>query len=206
MDCPIPLTVDLIPKGRGNRPGLPLTLRYITVHNTGNPGATAKNHASYIKSDDAVKNKVSWHFTVDDLGAYQHLPVDEVGYHASGGNYTSIGIEVCEVANQEQAETNAVKLIAWLMDKYGLPIGKVVPHRHWDAKYCPRLILPHWDGFVKRIDTWMYCYNPKPWNGAKEISLLREKGIIDSPHKTDDKLTWGEFATVLNRFMKGSGM
>ena len=32
---------DYIPKGRKNRPGYKLTPKYVTIHNTANPNATA---------------------------------------------------------------------------------------------------------------------------------------------------------------------
>lgn len=61
---------------------------YITIHNTGSaaPTATAKQMNSYINNigpDDGYK---SWHFTVDDNEIYQHVPIDEVAWHASDGS------------------------------------------------------------------------------------------------------------------------
>ena len=78
---------DFIPAGRRNRPGTANPIRYITIHNTGNAnkGANAKAHASYLKSDTANNMPVSWHYTVDSQGAYQHLPDAEIGYHAGDG-------------------------------------------------------------------------------------------------------------------------
>lgn len=194
---------DILPRGSLNRPGIKMQPQWITVHNTGNPGVTAAQHAQYLKGNEAAKRPVSWHFTVDDRGAYQHLPLDETGWHAGDGrgpgNTASIGVEVCEVADKEAAETHAIMLIAGLLVDYDLFISNVVPHRKWYPTHCPRLILPRWDEFTHRVDTWRYVYDPKPWNGDKEIEVLREKGIIDSPHKKGDRVTWAEFATVINR-------
>jgi N-acetylmuramoyl-L-alanine amidase len=49
-------------------------MRYVTIHNTGNSnmGANAKNHASYVKSNGAANIPVSWHYTVDESGAYPY--------------------------------------------------------------------------------------------------------------------------------------
>ena len=98
----IKIIQDFIPKGRKNRPGYPMTPKYITIHETGSfgKGANAKAHAKYIKSDDAANRPASWHFTVDDTEIYQHLPLNENGWHAGDGesgigNRQSIGIEIC---------------------------------------------------------------------------------------------------------------
>ncbi len=39
----------------------------------------------------------------------------------------------------------------------------------------------------------------KPWDPAAEIALLKADGLIDSDHKPEDYVSWGEMATVLNR-------
>jgi len=154
--CPIPIVEDLIPPGRKNRPG---KLRngkaeWITIHDTGNPnpGADARMHALWVKNSETT---VSWHFTVDDHGAYQHLPLDEHGWHAGDdqgpGNMQSVGIEICEhlECNRALAEGNAAVLVAWLLAVLGLGIDRVVPHQRWcPRKYCPHLLLPRWDAWI----------------------------------------------------------
>ena len=160
LKCPIPLTEDLIPKGRGNRPGGTMVPVCVTVHDTGNPnpGADAAAHANYLKGDVAAQAPVSWHFTVDDGGGYQHLPLNEHGWHAGDGhgpgNTTSVGVEVCENADGDRpkAEDNAASLVAWLLLTLGLTVGQVVTHQHWyPGKACPHLLLPKWDWFVGLI-------------------------------------------------------
>lgn len=76
---------DFIPVGANNRPGYAMTPLYITVHNTANTavGADAAAHARYLKNPDTT---TSWHFTVDDTEIYQHLPLNENGWHAGDGN------------------------------------------------------------------------------------------------------------------------
>lgn len=77
---------------------------FITVHDTasGAPSANGRAHANWINSmanDVNSKTTVSWHFTVDEDGIIQHLPYDEVGYHAGDGtsvklSYTDTKIPV----------------------------------------------------------------------------------------------------------------
>jgi len=81
------ITVDHIPAGRKNRPGKANPCKYVTIHNTGNSskGADAKAHASYIKGGAAANLPASWHYTVDEKEAYQHIPESETAYHAADG-------------------------------------------------------------------------------------------------------------------------
>ncbi|MED3600969.1 N-acetylmuramoyl-L-alanine amidase [Bacillus subtilis] len=125
---------------------------YITVHNTSNTakGADAASHARYVKNPETA---TSWHFTVDDEKIYQHLPLNENGWHAGDGNGTgnrkSIGIEICENSDGdfEKAVSNAQWLIKKLMKEQGISFANVVPHKHWSGKECPRKLLDRWDSF-----------------------------------------------------------
>ena len=161
------ITKDLIPKGNRNRPGVKINPRFITVHDTANrtKGADAKSHARYLKNG-AGGREVSWHFTVDDKVIIQHLPLDEMGWHAGSGtgNRESIGIEICENedGNRAKAEANAIELIRHLMKELDIPISRVVPHQHWTGKYCPRNILPRWNEFLGQIKEGAKAPAPKP--------------------------------------------
>ncbi|MEG7380396.1 N-acetylmuramoyl-L-alanine amidase [Bacillus subtilis] len=148
---------DFIPASNDNRPGYALTPAYITVHNTTNTakGADAKMHANYVKNRST---SVSWHFTVDDSVIYQHLPIDENGWHAGDGtngtgNRKSIGIEICENADGdfEKATANAQWLIRKLMKENNIPLKHVVPHKKWSGKDCPGKLLEHWSSFINGI-------------------------------------------------------
>lgn len=161
---------DFVSTGRHNRPGTPIDgPKYITIHDTGNPsnGANALAHAKYIKSDTAANLPVSWHFTVDDRRAVQHLPLNEIGYHTgdTNGNRTSLGIEICENADgsRAQAEANAIDLVAGLLQQFRLGVSVVVPHKYWNNKQCPHIILGRpggWDAFVAAIRAKLDQLNP----------------------------------------------
>lgn len=132
------------------RPRYSMEAEYITIHNTGNLGASALANSIYV---DNVADYVSWHFTIGPGEVYQELPITESGWHAGDGekgtgNRKSIGIEIAEV---DGAEETAIKFVAQLIKATGISINNVVPHRHWSGKYCPRLILPHWDEFIDNI-------------------------------------------------------
>ncbi|MFS3933966.1 N-acetylmuramoyl-L-alanine amidase [Bacillus subtilis] len=147
---------DFILKGNKNRPAYPMNPQFITVHNTSNTakGADAASHARYVKNPETA---TSWHFTVDDKEIYQHLPLNENGWHAGDGNGTgnrkSIGIEICENSDGdfEKAVSNAQWLIKKLMKEQGISFANVVPHKHWSGKECPRKLLNRWDSFKAGI-------------------------------------------------------
>lgn len=81
----------MIPVGNGNRPGTssngnPFSAKYVTVHDVGAAGDATAN-ANYAVSPT---NTVSWHYTVGNEGVYQHLPLNEVGFHAGDGTATPL--------------------------------------------------------------------------------------------------------------------
>lgn len=146
-----------IPPGNVNRPDAHQP-EYITIHETGNPskGADAAAHAKYLNS---LKEKISWHYTVDDHGACQHLPDWEGGYHAGDGsgdgNRKSIGIEMCvnQDGNYEQTLRNTAELVRQLMGAYGIPLSHVVQHNHWNGKDCPQQLRKagRWQEFLSMV-------------------------------------------------------
>lgn len=166
---------SLIPvKHSKARPKYSMQAKYITVHNTGNAGATGKQNADYAVNQNEYK---SWHFTVGNNEVYQHLPITESGWHCGDGengtgNRNSIGIEIAEVYG---ADRTAIKFVAELIKATGISIDKVVSHKNWSGKNCPRLILPHWDSFIKDI---------KAELGVEEVkSEIRYKKYNDRIHE-----------------------
>ena len=155
------LVQDFIPAGSANRPGKRLAPTAITIHNTDNaaPGANAAAHARYVKGADARARQVSWHFTVDDTAVFQSLPTNEVGWHAGGGNASSIGIEICmhQGMNEQAAYERAALLTAVMARQHGISVvNGIVQHHHWTGKNCPRVLRSRsngWTGFLQRVRT-----------------------------------------------------
>lgn len=170
------ITVDLIPAGRSNRPGTRITPTHITIHNTANagPGADAAMHARYVKGADARRRKVSWHFTVDDKKVFKHLPTNEKAFHAGSGNGRSVAIEVCENRGIDKAACidRAALLTAVMMEAYNIPPERVVPHKSWTGKDCPRVLLREpggFDAFRKRAARWLE--ELRPGGGARSLGM-----------------------------------
>lgn len=159
--------------------------QYLTIHSTANMGATALQHAQYllVKGKRSKNNPrfgrsgwVTWHFTVDDREAVEHLLPSEQGDHADyggPGDRLSIGIEICEFrhrARQSAAIDRAAGLAAALAERWNIPTRNIVPHMHWprwDYRYgkpCPRILLERdrkarggwrpgtkWRSFIARV-------------------------------------------------------
>ena len=169
----------LITRGKyGRRINRPMIPRYITIHSTQNYSDDASAHAQALRAGAlrATKRKggnrigfLTWHYTVQDNLAIQHLPTTEQGEHADfdgpGNNY-SIGIEMCEHRGNNLSATieRTAKLAAYLMSSYHIPLRNVVPHYHWPRhganpphKNCPHFLMENgrpgrkWLWFLSRV-------------------------------------------------------
>jgi len=157
------ITKRYIPKGRAyGRPGYRMKPTYVTIHNTGNQadGADAEAHARFLEGG----RKVSWHYTVDADSIIQHMPTSEQAWHTgtNAGNTQSIGIESVEYPAtdagrklQAKAEDNTAWLAAKLCHDHGIPLSRVVTHKSWSGKNCPRDILPHWGAFKAQVKRYL---------------------------------------------------
>lgn len=121
-------------------------IEYIVIHDTGNTskGAGADNHYRYFNGGN---RNASAHYFVDDKEIIQTVEDTNASWHCGDGkgkygitNSNSIGVEICinSDGDYQKAVVNAAELIKHLMEKYNIPIDKVV--RHYDAsrKICPR--------------------------------------------------------------------
>ncbi|WP_243156813.1 peptidoglycan recognition protein family protein [Clostridium beijerinckii] len=118
---------------------------FIVVHDTGDPGASAQNEHDYFSGGD---RQASADFFVDDDNIIQIIDTDSYySWHCGDGrgaygikNSNSLGIEMCLKSDgtvSDETEQSTIELVLHLMDKYSIPIERVV--RHYDAsrKCCP---------------------------------------------------------------------
>ncbi|KRE33443.1 N-acetylmuramoyl-L-alanine amidase family protein [Paenibacillus sp. Soil724D2] len=149
----------ILPKGVVN-PMTPNTQQSITIHNTGNPEATAKGHIGAItQNNNGTGREASWHFTVDDRYIVQHIDTAFETWNTlagKAGNATTIAIEICEFADpvrQALAEDNAAALVKYLIAK-GIP-NVVKQHHDWSGKDCPHTIRARpngWQDFLNKVN------------------------------------------------------
>lgn len=157
----IPLTVDYLSKDHPFRTNTQRKIKYIVIHETSNAniGSNAKRHNEYIHKNR--ERQVSWHYTVDDKEIYQHLPDNEIGWHAGdkkkidGGNVNGIGIEMCVNSDGDFNKTkdNTAQLVAFLLKRYNLTINSVKTHHDFSGKHCPQNILDanDWQNFLNLV-------------------------------------------------------
>ncbi|HDR8042307.1 TPA: S-layer homology domain-containing protein [Bacillus cereus] len=216
----VPFTEWIVPAGNDNiRPQNYMSPKYITIHETDNTsvGAGARNHAQYLYNQ-AVGNTdraASWHFTVDDKEIYQHLPLNENGWHAGDGdgpgNRESIAIEIAvnSDGNYSKAVDNAKKLVAYLMKETGVPLNNIVKHQKWSGKICPANMINNgqWDVFVKSVEGYYNnLYQPKDditggWY-EEAIRELNRRGIMigegNGVFAPNRAITRAEFAQLIS--------
>lgn len=148
----------------------------ITVHNTESISVSSSTTMAEQYTRATVNGNmkdVRVHFYVDDVCAWQNLPLSLSGWHAAdgsgNGNSKTIAIEV--IGDSAKAEANAVKLTAYLLKQYGLNAdSNLFTHTHWlnvmdgksgtidylntadnSRKMCPIYILPHWSTFKNNV-------------------------------------------------------
>ena len=174
---------DIIPYTDGRvRTGIRKTsTEYVVVHDTGMPNAgnNAEGLRRYINSvaDGSAPGEAetykSWHFSIGNDGIYQHLPLDEVGYHAGdgsrvfgdtyynetyraecigGGNRNGIGIESCIDKGSDYTYTMRylAKLVAELLIQYNLGFDRIKQHNDFSGKNCPQVMRQsnRWNEFL----------------------------------------------------------
>lgn len=157
---------DLLEKNSYNRKykyGNPMPkVRFITIHNTANVGSAVRER-NYL-NNRRDNSYLSYHFAVDENEAIQVLPLDVNGWHAGdgqgAGNRASIAIEICrsrctgkDEVLYRRAEANGVKLAAFLLRKFNLPLSALRKHQDWSGKNCPHRILDEkrWESFRRRV-------------------------------------------------------
>lgn len=152
------------PKYTKTRPGIKKKrIDWIVIHDTGNndTGATGLAHSNYITKNNPSS---SWHYTVDEHLIYQHIPDNEVAWHAGdgkretgtkwysttynktnygGGNMNGIGIETCVYNGIDYLKTmkTTAKLAASLLYQYDLTIDALKMHYDFNGKSCANILI-----------------------------------------------------------------
>lgn len=141
-------------------------IHYIVIHYTANNGDTAYNNTKYFKN---VNRGASAHYFVDEKSIWQCVDEKNVAWHCgTTGEYkhincrneNSIGIEMCSRRRKdgeyyflEKTEEHTVELVRHLMNKYNIPIDRVLRHYDVTGKVCPApyvLDVSKWDAFKNK--------------------------------------------------------
>lgn len=162
----VPFRKEILPEEYLGRTNTKREIKYVVIHETANTnaGANANNNVSYLMNQ-AQREQLSWHYTVDDNEIIQTLPDDEMGYHAGdsrttpGGNANGIGIEICvnSDGDYEKAVDNAAKLAAYLLKLHKLTIDDLKQHHDFSDKNCPMIMRDSeaWSNFCKMVEGYL---------------------------------------------------
>lgn len=153
-------------------------IKYIVIHYTANNGDTDTGNGSYFSNN---KVGAGAHYFVDEDSCTQSVPDNKIAYHCetrgmpfkcSCRNANSIGIEMCsDIVNgkyviTEQTKLNAVILTKWLMQKYNVPVNKVIRHYDVCGKICP-------EPWVRNVDEWNDFKNRLEENDMTEAEVKK---------------------------------
>ena len=194
----------------------------VTVHNTDwisvASGTTPAEQYTRATVNGNMKD-VRVHYYVDNVCAWQNLPLSLSGWHAAdgsgNGNRRTIAIECIMSsaynATDKKSEDNCARLAAALLKKYGLDINHLYTHTHWlnvrdgksgtvdylnttrnPYKMCPAYILPHWAEFKKKVQAYMNVGSSTPATSSpKQLYRVRKSW-------SDAKSQIGAFSSLEN--------
>lgn len=203
-------------------PSVPMAGKIIgvTVHNTDwitvARGTTPAEQYTRATVNGNMKD-VRVHYYVDNVCAWQNLPLSLSGWHAAdgsgNGNRRTIAIE-CIMSSayndrDKKSEDNCARLAAALLKKYGLDINHLYTHTHWlnvrdgkrgtvdqlntmhnSYKMCPAYILPHWAAFKAKVQA---CLNGTSAAKPSNAQLYRVRKSAN-----DMKSQLGAYASLEN--------
>lgn len=154
-------------------------IKFITVHGTANDGDSDESNGSYFQRN--IK-KASANFFVDDDSITQSVPDNYVAYSVGGKkwnnaggrlygtvtNSNSISIELCDTVRNgvvypsEKTIQNALELVKFLMQKYNIPVHRVIRHYDVNGKTCP--------SYWVNDNEWEKCFHSKLTGEVRPVS------------------------------------
>lgn len=148
------LDVQLLTINPYSRPGTPTKrIQNIVVHYTANPGTTAQQNRDYFEGlKESHITQSSSNFIIGLEGEIiQCIPSAEVAYASNSANSTSVSIEMCHPdetgAFTENTYESAVKLTAYLCDKFDLDEKDILRHYDITGKNCPKYFVENEDAY-----------------------------------------------------------
>ena len=171
-------------------------VEYVVIHYTSNQGDTAKNNADYFARE---KVGASAHYFCDESEIWQSVKDSDTAWHCGAKTYrhpecrnaNSIGVEICmndKKGNVRQGSiATAAELVRYLMQRYGVPVDRVIRHYDVTGKHCPGPMVDDpalWAAFKQSLtqtedDSVRYKYYDDMPDWAKPtVSKLVKKGYL----------------------------
>ncbi len=183
------------------------SIKYIVIHDTDNkdPGANAENHYRYFNSGD---RQASAHYFIDDTQILRVVKDNNKSWHCGDGkgkngitNANSIGIEMCVNSDGDFNITyvKTIDLTRYLMDKYNIPLDRVVRHYDASGKICPDIFSENswakWKQFIIDVEDYKQVDYTRFLTELYENNLKREPdsgGIKYWNDKLNEGYTYGD--------------
>ena len=199
-------------------------IKYIVIHYTANDGDTDEGNGNYFANNIVG---ASAHYFVDDDSITRSVPDDYIAWAVGGSKYkytkggtfygkctnaNSISIELCDTKKNgvydftETTMKNAADLVKLLMEKYTVPVERVIRHYDVTGKVCPKPFVDDekaWKEFKERlVDNMEKRYNKiseLPTWAKPTIQKLVNEGKIADGNKLDMSEDMLRVLVILNR-------
>lgn len=173
---------------------------WIVMHYTANQNDTAEGNGKYFANNVV---KASAHLFVDDDSIVLSVPFNRIAYSVGGKKYAncaktgggkyygkctnanSISVELCCGADgNPTAKTiaNALELVLFLREEYGIPQERVIRHFDVTGKPCPAF----WCGSAEKDAQWKIAF----WNLCNPSVMEARKHIQDKTGLADKTMDW----------------
>ena len=199
-------------------------IKYIVIHYTANDGDTDEGNGNYFANNIVG---ASAHYFVDDDSITRSVPDDYIAWAVGGSKYkytkggtfygkctnaNSISIELCDTKKNgvydftETTMKNAADLVKLLMEKYTVPVERVIRHYDVTGKVCPKPFVDDekaWKEFKERlVDNMEKRYNKiseLPQWAKPTIQKLVNEGKIADGNKLDMSEDMVRVLVIINR-------
>ena len=199
-------------------------IKYIVIHYTANDGDTDEGNGNYFANNIVG---ASAHYFVDDDSITRSVPDDYIAWAVGGSKYkntkggafygkctnaNSISIELCDTKKNgvydftETTMKNAADLVKLLMEKYTVPVERVIRHYDVTGKVCPKPFVDDekaWKEFKERlVDNMEKRYNKiseLPTWAKPTIQKLVNEGKIADGNKLDMSEDMVRVLVIINR-------
>ena len=152
---------EIVANGHGSNQA-----KYLVIHETANPGASAYNHVVYWSNNPAYA--VHYVMQVDGSVVYQTMRDDRLAWHVGNGNRYTVGIELCHAISQTQFDSQWNEAVKWAGDylkSRGWGIDRLLSHDecrrmwggtdHTDPLSYFQQFGKSWDGFKADVAAYM---------------------------------------------------
>lgn len=224
-----PTREDLLPKGTLRRSGIKMnSVRFVTLHDTGNPNSTAKGNVGYY-SRSANEQSASAQVFIDDKEILICIPVEknpEKAWHVlynvttdnaiygDDANDIAIGVELCYFPNDYARTLEAYKKYVWYnawlaynfkLNPYTSFIGHHLldPKRKTDPNNALKVLgKTYTQLLVDIVNEYMECVAvERPVNIAPPLTIKEEIKLAEKQpiYKPSNNVILNDTATVLRR-------